>query len=272
MSLHHRLFASLLLPLVAALAPADAALAAGPMCPAHPIRFAHYEFGLPYAAGQGGIDEDIRQELERRSGCRFEVSVRPRARIWLELERGELDMAGSGIQTEQRDHYAWFAHYVLEDNRVLLAATVPASVDSIDAFTAQPGLRLGGVRSFSYSPFYDAHVERLQQHGRLHSTADTRSLFRLFALGQIDALIASPFLTLYYTQQLGLALPRIEDWDPGPPTPSGLVLAKRSFTPEQARAWQALVRQLLADGTIRRILQRRFGDARLAEAAIYRTP
>ena len=261
-----------LLLLAAALLPPALAQAGAALCPQRAIRYAHYEFGLLYAAGQGGIDEDIRQELARRSGCRFEVSVRPRARIWMELERGELDMAGSGVQTAQRDRYAWFAHYVLEDNRMLLAPSVPATVNSLQAFAAQPALRLGAVRSFSYSPYYDGEVERLQRQGRLHATTDTRSLFRLFSLGQVDALIASPFLTLYYTQQLGIALPRIEDWDPGAPTPSGLVLAKRGFTPEQARAWQALVRQLLDDGTVKRILQRHLGDARLAEAALYRAP
>lgn len=269
------LLRSLLLPLLllaAGMAPPAAAQASTTLCPARPIRYAHYEFGLLYAVGQGGIDEDIRQELARRSGCRFEVSVRPRARIWMELERGELDMAGSGVQTPQRDRYAWFAHYVLEDNRVLLAPSVPKRVSSMEAFAAQPGLRLGAVRSFSYSPYYDAEVERLQRQGRLHATTDTRSLFRLFALGQVDALIASPFLTLHYQQQLQLPASRIEDWDAAPPTPSGLVLSKRGFTPEQARAWQALVRQLLDDGTVKRILQQHLGDARLADAAIYRAP
>lgn len=269
MSLLHSLRLALLLLTVGMGLPA---VAESKLCPKRPIRYAHYEFGLLYAVGHGGIDEDIRQELARRSGCRFEVSVRPRVRIWMELERGELDMAGSGVQTAQRDRYAWFAHYVLEDNRVLLAPRVPAQVNSLEAFAARPDLRLGAVRSFSYSPYYDGEVERIRRQGRLHATTDTRSLFRLFALGQVDALIASPFLTLHYQQQLDLPTPRIEDWDPAAATPSGLVLAKRSFTPEQARAWQALVRQLLEDGTVKRILQRHLGDASLAEAAIYRAP
>ncbi len=66
------------------------------LCPAGgPIRFAHYEFGLIYTNEGGGIDEDVQLELARRSGCRFEVSMQPRARIWLALESGQLDMAAS---------------------------------------------------------------------------------------------------------------------------------------------------------------------------------
>lgn len=247
------------------------AAAAPSLCLDRPIRYAHYEFGLLYAAEQGGIDEDIRQELEKRSGCAFEVSLRPRARIWLELERGDIDMAGSGVQTPQRDRFVWFAHYVYEDNQVLLAPGVPTGVHGMESFIAQPGLRLGSVRSFSYSPFYDRQVERLQRDKRVVAVSDTRSLFRQMALGQFDALIASPFLTRYYTQKLGMQPGRIEDWDPGPATPSGLVIAKRSFTPAQARGWQALVQQLLADGTVQRIVAQRLGDAEAAERAVYRS-
>lgn len=239
-------------------------------CPAHPIRYSHYEFGLLYSADQGGIDEDIRQELEKRSGCAFEVSLRPRARIWLELERGDIDMAGSGVQTAERDRYAWFAHYVLEDNQVLLMPSVPATVRSFDDFLRAPALRMGGVRSFSYSPHYDQQMARLHRVGRVVQVSDTRSLFRQLGMGQFDALIASPFLTGYYLQKVGLPPQRMVDWDPAPATPSGLVLARKSFTPEQARAWRDLVQQLLSDGTVQRILTQRLGDAAAASQAVYR--
>jgi len=249
------------------------ALAAPSLCLSRPIRYAHYEFGLLHAAGRGGIDEDIRRELERRSGCRFETSLRPRARIWMELERGELDMAGSGVQNATRDRFAWFAHYVLEDNQVLLGPRVPASVRSFEDFIADPSLRLGGVRSFSYSPLYDEQVQRLQALDRVVAVSDTQSLYRLFALGQFDAVIASPFLTQHYVRALKLQLPqRSEDWDPAPATPSGLVLARRSFKPEQAAGWQALVQEMLADGTVRRIVTRHLGDPIAADRATYKTP
>ncbi|OYT92918.1 MAG: hypothetical protein CFE43_06490 [Burkholderiales bacterium PBB3] len=89
------------------------------MCLDRLIRFAHYEFGLIYSSGYGGIDDDLQKELARRTGCQFEVSVRPRARTWTDLKSGNVDMAASGIQTPERDTYVWFHHYIVEDNVVV---------------------------------------------------------------------------------------------------------------------------------------------------------
>jgi len=245
---------------------------ANPLCPeGGPIRFAHYEFGLLYSADTGtGIDDEIQQELQRRSGCAFTVSLRPRARIWVDLQTGALDMAGSGIQTPARDAFAWFAHYVVEDNQVVLADTVPASVRDMADFLAQPRYRLGNVRSFSFSPYYDDQVAWLQRAGRLHTVSDTAALYRQFAQGRFQAFIASPFLSRHYFQRMGIPVPRrTEDWDPAPPTPSGLVMAKKRFSPAQAQAWQALVQGMLDDGTVLRIVGRYLGP-KDAPAALYR--
>lgn len=244
------------------------ARAAGPLCPEQPIRYAHYEFGLLYSEGAGGIDEDVRAELERRSGCHFQVVLQPRARTWLELESGALDMAGSGIQTPARDGFAWFAHYVFENNHVVLGPRVPPGLHSMAEFLATPGLRMGGVRSFRYSPFYDQAVDALMRQGRFAQEADTNSLHRLFERQSIDAFIASTFLTQFRQLRTAEAL-RIEDWDPADASPSGLVLSKRSFSAAQAQAWQELVQQMLDDGTVFRIVQARVGERRLAEAAVY---
>lgn len=104
------------------------------LCLDRPISFARCEFGLLYSDGYGGIDDDVQQELARRSGCMFETSLRPRERIWVELERGTLDMAGSGLQTPARNKFAYFAHYAVEDNHVLIGPQLPAGIKSMDDF------------------------------------------------------------------------------------------------------------------------------------------
>lgn len=242
------------------------------LCPkGGPIRYAHYEFGLLYTPEAGGIDEDIRRELEKRSGCRFQVSLRPRARIWLDLARGDLDMAGSGIQTAERDAFAWFAHYVLEDNQVVLGPKAPSALRGWSDFLADANLRLGGVRSFSYSPFYDEQVEAVTNRGRFVPVSDVRTLYRLFAHGQLDALIGSQFLIAHYQKQLKLPTLRIEDWDPAPATPSGLVISKRRFNAVQARAWKALTREILQDGTVLRIVSQ-YLPKEQATRLVYQAP
>jgi polar amino acid transport system substrate-binding protein len=225
----------------------------------HPIRFAHYEFGLLFSEGTGGIDDDVQQELERRSGCKFLIDVRPRARIWYELEGGTLDMAGSGVETPARDKFAWFASYVVEDNQVHISSKVPVSIKSFEDFIDRTNLTIGGVRSYSYSPYYDRQVEKLTSIGRFTGAVDPTMLYRMFELGRFDIFIASQMLSLHYFKVLKMPVPRIESWDSGTPTPSGLVISKRSFTPQQAAGWRKLIDQMLLDGTVKKILVRHMG-------------
>lgn len=263
----HWLSALLGLWLNASVAAADPSL-----CLDRPIRFSHYEFGLIYSAGYGGIDDDLQQELARRSGCRFETMVWPRARTWTSLRTGELDMAGSGIPTPERDAYTWIFPYILEDNVVVLGPQVPAHVHSFEAFIRQPGLTFGGVRSYRYSPYYDRYVDTLIASRRWHEAVDPGALYRMFTVPRFDAFITNPILYLYYVKKRNLPAPaRIEDWDPAGPTPSGLVLSKASFTPAQARRWEALLNQMLADGTVERIVIRHMGPE-YGPATVYRAP
>ncbi len=242
------------------------------LCLEHPIRFAHYEFGLMYSTGYGGVDDDLQKELERRSGCQFEVSVQPRARTWRDLENGSIDMAGSGVQTVARDNFAWFYHYIFEDNLVVLGPKVPPDMHSFSKFLADPKLNLGGVRSYRYSPYYDPYVDQLIANRRHVESADPGVLYRMFAIQRFDAFITNPILYLYYVKQLKLPAPtRVEDWDPGGPTPSGLVLSKKSFSAEQAAQWGALIQKMLADGSIQKITVKHMG-AELGANAVYRPP
>ena len=257
--------------LCASLGAAHIALAqSGSMCLERPIRCAHYEFGLIYSSGYGGIDDDIQKELARRTGCQFEVSVRPRARTWADLQSGAVDMAGSGIQTSERDNFAWFHHYIVEDNVVVLGPKVSTNVHSFEQFLADKRLTLGGVRSYRYSPHYDTYVDQLIAEHRHIESADPGALYRMFAIPRFDAFITNPILYLFYVKQLNLPAPaRVEDWDSSGPTPSGLVLSKKSFSKTQEAQWGALIKKMLADGSIQKITVKHMGID-LGTKAVYR--
>jgi polar amino acid transport system substrate-binding protein len=243
------------------------------MCPDRPIRFAHYEFGLVYSKGKGGIDDDFQQELAKRSGCAFEVVLQPRARTWVELERGTIDMAGTGIQTPARDKFAWFFPYVLEENVVILGARVPADMHNFEQFLADPTLKLAGVRSYRYSPYFDVYVDQLIALGRHTDVVDPEGLYRMFEKFRFDAFITNPLLYLAYVRG-GLELPestRIERWDPTGATPSSLVLSKSAFTESQAKEWQHLVESLVADGTVKNIVVKHMGPT-LGPKSVYKYP
>lgn len=231
------------------------------LCPVQTIRFAHYEMGMLYVNGRGGIDEEVLQELIKRSGCRFSVSVLPRARSWYELEEGSLDMLASGVPTQEREKFAWFAPYLFDKKYVILGPTVPAQTASMEQFIANPKLMIGGVRSFKYSPLYDALVERLDATQRMEKVGDLETLYRMFAHGRFDATIASPLASRYYLERFPPhGKVRYIDWDPSSKGVSGLALSKKTFTAKQAKQWQALMHEMLRDGTILQILTRHLGS------------
>jgi polar amino acid transport system substrate-binding protein len=247
---------SLLLAFAAQVRAADATL-----CLNRPIRFSQFEYGLHYSSGYGGIDEDLQKEMARRSGCRFEVNVRPRARIWYELKEGATDMAGAGTQTPERDQFAWFIPYAALDWVVVLGPNVPKNLHSFDQFMANKQLTLGSVRSYRYSPFYDRYVDQLIATGRYTEMGEPELLYRMFAANRFDALIETPALYLYYVNVKKQAMPtRREQWDPTGAMPASLVISKRNFSELQEKKWRALVAEILADGTMDKILIKHLGN------------
>jgi polar amino acid transport system substrate-binding protein len=231
------------------------------MCLDHAIRFAHYESGLAYDSSYGGIDDDVLKELMRRSSCKFVVTVQPRIRAWYNLKSGNLDMVGTGIETAERRMFAWFYPYIYEDNFIVLGSRVPKDVHSFDQFMKIPDLKLGGVRSFRYSPYYDKYVDQLIMEKRIFETAQPETIYMMFSSNRIDALISNQLSLSYYVKKLKIAgRLRVERWDPAGLTPSGLVLSKKSFSKEQSQKWRALIGEMLDDGTIEKITIRHLGQ------------
>ncbi len=178
-------------------------------------------------------------------------------------------MIASGIQTAERDKFAWFAPYLTDKKFVLLGPKVPENITSIEQFLAEPKLSVGGVRSFKYSPFYDAFIEKLEALNRLQQVDDLETVYRMFARGRFAATIASPLAYKYYLK----AHPsegeiRIMNWDTGARGASALVLSKKRFTEKQAAQWQLLVQSLIADGTVLKILTKHIGEEE-AKASVY---
>jgi len=90
------------------------------------------------------------EELAKRSGCHFIFSFEPRARIWAEIENGSLDMGTYGLETPDRDKFAWFAIYITTKFYAVVRKDLARSVKRAVDFTAQPSLKFGIVRSYSH--------------------------------------------------------------------------------------------------------------------------
>lgn len=231
-----------------------------PDCPV-PITFGLYENGYIYdTATHTGIDKDVAEELAQRSGCRFEFLVKPRARIWSEIENGALMMTGSGIQTEKRDAFCWGVRYMAQKNYVLIKSEVKAG--AADQFAADPTLLWGAVRSYKHGEVADTFLDGLRQKSRVVEEADLAAVFRIFATPRrTSALLAPPPAYAKYVNDMGLASRiRVVDWFPqDQPIPHSLIFSKKAFSESELKKWRAIITQMRTDGTLKAIYKKYLG-------------
>ena len=251
--LRHCIRLALLTCAAAVAAPAQAA--GRPACD-RPFSLGLHEHGLLYSSQTGeGIDQDVADELARRSGCKINVSVMPRARIWQLIESGVLDFSLSGIGNEARDRFAAFAWYF--SNRYYLLVRKDAGVQKLADFDANPALKLGVIRSFRYSPTANRLVDRLEAQGRISQATTLAPLFQVLLDNRVQAMIIEPFD--YPTLQS----PRIREQTQiiefdDPPVPHGLIMSRKALAPAEQQAWRELVDAMRADGTVTRIFEKYF--------------
>lgn len=247
-----RLLASLALVAGSALAQAGEPL---PDC-SRPRTLALHEHGLLYDRQTGeGIDKDIADELSRRSGCRLNLVVMPRARIWQLIESGGLDFSLSGISNPQREQFAAFAWYF--SNPYYLLVRRDSGIQRVDDFARNPALRLGAIRGFRYSPHANRMVDTLDADLRVSYATGLAPLYETLLANRIQGMIIEPF------DYPALESARIREQTTilafdDPAVPHGLIMSRQAVSATEQQRWRALVAQMRADGTVERIFDKYF--------------
>jgi polar amino acid transport system substrate-binding protein len=103
--------------------------------------------------------------------------VRSRADIWLALQRGELDVATSGVATDERRRYAFFVPYLYLRNKLIVPIELAPDLRSLDDFQRLPGARLGDRRLRPRS-LHDGMLKILRGQGRVPITPTMRHASR----------------------------------------------------------------------------------------------
>jgi polar amino acid transport system substrate-binding protein len=220
------------------------------------LSLALHDHGLLFSNQSGeGIDKDVADELVRRSGCKFIVSVMPRARIWQLIEAGALDFSLSGITNETRDRFASFAWYF--SNKYYLLVHKDAGVRGISDFENNPALKLGAIRGFRYGPTANGFVDRLDAERRVSYSTGLDPLYMILLDHRIQAMIIEPFDYPALDNARLREQTTILEFD-DPSVPHGLIMSRKSLSPQQQQAWRALIEGMRADGTVRRIFEKYF--------------
>lgn len=231
------------------------AVASGPDC-SRPFTLALHDHGLLYSLETDtGIDKDFADELVRRSGCQVRVSLMSRARIWKLIESGALDFSLSGIASAERNQYASFAWYF--SNKYYLLVRKDAGIGKLSDFEHNDQFQLGVIRSFRYSDSANQLVDKLAAANRVSQAGGLEPLYEALVRQRIQGMIIEPF------DYPALDAKRIRDVTAvvefnDPAVPHGLIMSKKALPVAEQDKWRALVNDMRADGTVRRIFEKYF--------------
>ncbi len=242
--------------------PAFAQQKNGPSCPSRPIVLGLYEFGRFYHAG-AGLDKDIAEQMAARSGCKFELRVMTRGRIWQDLQGGRVDMTLSASATPERTLFAWATPYIWVKNVMILNKDVDTRIRSSSDFIAAPNLRLGVIRGHFQGKAYAGFISQLRNLDRVEEIDDTERLYAMFKAGRFQAMLGSQ---LVYSNYFKDGEVRIEDWEPaGPKGAANLLISKKNFGQEEAKRWADLMKAMASDGSMQRMLSKYMDPADAAK-------
>ncbi|WP_341315769.1 transporter substrate-binding domain-containing protein [Paraburkholderia sp. IMGN_8] len=255
--------------LLLALSCLGSAMAAGPDC-SRSFTLALHDHGLLYSVDTDtGIDKDFANELIRRSGCQIRISLMSRARIWKLIESGALDFSLSGIANDERNQYADFAWYF--SNKYYLLVRKDAGIHQLADFEHNDQFQLGVIRSFRYSNSANRLVDKLSAENRVSQAGGLDPLYQALILRSIQGMIIEPFDYPALDEKKIRDVTTIVEFN-DPAIPHGLIMSKRALSPAEREKWRALVNELRADGTVRRIFEKYFKPDLADSMVDFQTP
>nr|WP_259294967.1 transporter substrate-binding domain-containing protein [Paraburkholderia sp. DHOC27] len=233
----------------------NTAFAAGPDC-SRPFTLALHDHGLLYSVDtDSGIDKDFADELARRSGCQIKVSLMSRQRIWKLIESGALDFSLSGITNAEREEYASFAWYF--SDKFYLLVRKDSGIRQLADFEHNDEFQLGVIRSFRYSDSANHLVDTLAAENRVSQAGGIEPLYQALLSKRIQGMIIEPFDYPAIDDKKIRDVTTIVEFN-DPAVPHGLIMSKRALSATERDKWRALVNQMRADGTVRRIFAKYF--------------
>ncbi|EGY26357.1 extracellular solute-binding protein family 3 [Desulfovibrio sp. A2] len=208
-----------------------------------------------------GIYPELAAEALRRMGLRPSMEPAPWARAMAALDAGRAGVCGLYV-TGQRLLRHDFSSPLFEEHLHLVipaSATVPAALATptgaaSDTFAALRGMRLGVVRGWSYGDALDA--ARVSGAFTAEEAGSEAQNMLKVAGGRLDGAIVSREGAAWLQERLGLT--RLVTVAPRPLAVMPVHLAFRRQAGQRAllRAFDAAIREMRADGTHRRIVER----------------
>jgi len=231
-------------------------------CASYTLAF--YEHGVLYfkdsTGHYAGIDQDIVNELSKRSGCVFKRVLESRVRIWDQLSRQQLDISVSGIPNPERERYAEFMLYMQSRNYVMMRKDLSKQLSSPAAFLADMQRQVVVVKSFKHGATLDAWLEQLRAQQRVVEAPDFETALRVFKAGRVDAMLALPTTwSLLVRREAAQQHFDLLDWAPQDHILAGLIVSRQRVSEADRQRLRQALMSMRKDGSLDTIFKRHLG-------------
>jgi len=206
-----------------------------------------------------GINIDMLEHIEKRSGCKLTPRWFPRTRMYAQFISGELEMTGAALRTPERDRQGTWLPYTYTQFELLLLNKEAGKFRSLAEFVDHSKARLNISRGMFYPPDIQAQLDRLQKLGRLEYVNDFSVVFRKIQAGRAEGTLAPASIHLLSQRRYGMLgkmtgvtvtdLPRMM---------VGLYVSKK-VPPEVRQRYADALRSIIADGTLLRLYEKHLG-------------
>ncbi len=222
-----------------------------------PLGYAVFE-----AQGQlRGFAVDIVRRVGEEAECPVELSQRPRARVMLDFQQGELDLVTSSLRSPDRDLAGDFEPYAYTGYELIVHPSIAGRLQRLGDIEALPRISLGLVRGVQLPGPIGPLVERLAAAHRIEWAADFHNLATRMAAGRV---LAGVFPTAIHTKltedgELPSSL-RVLPLPESPPQPIGMYFNRQRLPAAQRERLRAALRRLVQSGEVQRIYARYLGS------------
>jgi polar amino acid transport system substrate-binding protein len=205
-----------------------------------------------------GVDIDVLRQIADTAGCSVEFRKLPWARILVEIESGQIDVASSVKYIPVRDAFALFSIPYRRGELALFARRGEVHrllIGSIDEWP-RTGRRLGFVNAYSFGSDIDASLAKAEIAALSDGSPDYATGIRMLVTGRTDAFLAEDVnVMIGEARTLGVEAAIERHPLVLPPSDYHLMFSRASVPPDLVSIADRVIARMRRDGSIDRLTQ-----------------
>jgi polar amino acid transport system substrate-binding protein len=224
-----------------------------------PLSVAVYENGFLYnTENKSGIIVDVFNEISKKTNCKFNFILMPRARSWIELKSGRIDISASGFMSNERESYSYIIKMWNKKNFVLIRKNM--KVNTIEEFIKNKNLEVGIVRgTFHGSKNIEDFIEKLRKENRVQESSEQSNIYLKLANNRVQGIFGNMFVIKKYISEIKELQGNFEilDWaSDDEKFKSGIFLSKKTFNNENFKKFEEIIDNLKKNGLIKKYIKK----------------